>query len=184
MSNSLYRILTNPIASIRETSDPLAKLLRHIFADLDLKPITFNRLLDKYLDDPVNGIKPGDRAKRSSTRGNRIKEITNKKVTWDNFMKAMKILDPESMEVQIALNWGNDRITIHTIVIPMKNQSFEHMETLQTDQANLASSTTVVPPLQQSHWHGVRTSVKSDYKPEHSNITLTFDDSKKEQGDD
>lgn len=170
--NDLYRILTNPETAIRSTNHPLAKLLRHILADLQITPVMFDRLLNQYLDDPRNGVKPGDRSGRSSTRGNRIKEITKDNLTWENLMKALVILAPDMAELSLALHWPSGKITYHSISMVM-NQNMEPVEHETT--VNGQTVTANVPPALHSHWTGVKTGMTTAPDP-HTHVNYTYGD--------
>lgn len=182
MSNELYRILNNPQSSIRETNQPLAKLFRIILSDNNITAMQFNELLSAYLDNPAaSGVRPGDRNARSSTRGNRIKEITKKSITWDNFMKALMILDPDHVDFSVTLHWPSKKVTYHSIGMSMR-EDFAPVETETV--VNGQTITTNIPPVAQSHWSGTRTG--GGMVPNaHENVTYQFgEQSDKKKGDD
>lgn len=149
MSEKLNHILTNPETAIRSTNDPLARLWRNILADIGMSPIAFHERLAKYLDDPANGI---TKETRSSTRGNRLKELSRDKLTWDLIMKGLEILDPEHVDISVSLRWSKNHTTYHAIGIPMRPvEPTEHVV-----EADGQKVTMKIPPLSQGRWAGVK----------------------------
>ena len=176
MSNELSHILTNPETALRESQDPLARLWRLILADLKTNPITFHDLLNRWLDDPANGVPPGDSAKRSYVRGNTIRELTRPHMTWRVFMKGLSILGPEFVEIGINLRWSATRITYHTIGMPLKYHMLEESIEVKIDGKSIETS---IPPLSESRWHGVQTGMTVTPSP-HTHVTYEFKEPKQE----
>lgn len=120
MSKDLDRMLGSPNKGVREATGVLAKLYRQILADLDITPMKFNQLMEKYLQDPKNKIPP-DSKNRSSERGNLIKEMRRSDMTWKVFLKCIRFLSPVEMRFEVHLKWGDKKTTIHGVNMKIFN---------------------------------------------------------------
>ena len=72
--------------------------------------------MESYLNNPTNRV-PRSSKGRSSARGNLSKEILKSNMTWKNFEKAIKFLNPIKAEFSIKLHWKNGRVTNHHVVV-------------------------------------------------------------------
>lgn len=105
-----------------EASNTPSVLFRTLLFDLRLGATELNRLITNYLDDDANGIPPNGNV-RSSERGNIIKALAGEAMSWKTFMKALQILSPVEMELNLKLTWKNGRVTSHTTRSILRNET-------------------------------------------------------------
>jgi hypothetical protein len=94
----------------------LSRLFRKILSELNITPMVWNKLMQVYLNDNRNRIPRSSRG-RSSTRGNLNKELKKSNMTWSNFEKGMRFLNPLRSTFTVELQWLNGKITTHTFDI-------------------------------------------------------------------
>lgn len=99
---------------MEEANGILSKIFRQILSDLGIIPMKWNKLMNDYLNDPKNRV-PKDSRGKSSTRGNLNKELHKPDMTWSNFEKAIKFLNPIKAEFTIKLTWFGNKTTVHSI---------------------------------------------------------------------
>lgn len=101
--SNLYRMLERDTGSQTATPGPngvLSRLWRNILIERNVNGNMLNILLEKYVTNPRNHIRP-NRKDQISARGNLMKEISRPQMTWKVFCKAMKFLNIAKMEVII-----------------------------------------------------------------------------------
>jgi hypothetical protein len=83
----------------------LSLVFRKMLYDNDINISKWNRLMNRYLNDPTNRI-PKHSKGRSSVRGNLTKELMKPVMTWNNFFKGIKFLNPDKVELSfnVAIN--------------------------------------------------------------------------------
>lgn len=137
MSKDLVRMLNTPEKGVREAKGPLAKLFRQILADLNVTPMKFDNLMKKYVTDPRNSI-PQDGRSRSSARGNLVKVMQGPEMTWKNFMRCIRFLDPVEARFEVHLKWRNKTITVHgfTILISPEEEMSQGQVTKKQSNQN------------------------------------------------
>lgn len=112
--NALTTILHTPNRDIHNTNmNPLARLVRVVFADLNIKPNRFHMMLNKYLDDPMNGFHTPE--KRSSERGNIQKELAKPNITWKTVVKLVRVLNPKRIRLSLEFDWHDGKTTRHVV---------------------------------------------------------------------
>ena len=111
--NVLSEILYAPTKDINSMMNPLAKLVRMIFADLNIRPNRFFMMLNQYLNDPMNGFPTPE--KRSSERGNIQKELAKKQITFKTLVKLIRVLNAKRAGLTLTLEWHDGRVTQHSI---------------------------------------------------------------------
>ena len=77
----------------------------------------WNDLINKYLNDPRNGINIQDRDTKSSARGNITKELTRPEITWKVFCKGLRVINACKMELSIKLHLEDGTIIEHEDVL-------------------------------------------------------------------
>lgn len=107
---------------IDKSENLLTFLFRKILLELSIGPKVFTVLINDYLDNPHNGIgnKPKD---RYNHRGNLIKELGGNSMTFNLFMKALKVFGAIDVEFVVRLRRRNKRTgefvtTEHSIYVP------------------------------------------------------------------
>lgn len=123
-SKNLSHILSATNKRITEAKNPLARLYRQILSDLNVSSMAMNNMMAKYLADPRNRI-PNDPKRRSSERGNLMKELSKNSITWKVFEKGIRLLGPEEMTFEVHLKWNAKRITIHGLRIRIHDNAIE-----------------------------------------------------------
>jgi len=122
MSRELKRLLIADDKLIGETRDPLAALFRQILIDGKVTLIDFDRYVNKYIDDPKNGIKDKDNPKvRCTERGNIIQEILRPNMTWKVFAKNLRILPIVRGKFIIELEWELGITTHHAVNVNLSD---------------------------------------------------------------
>lgn len=109
-------ILNQDDKGVKDATGILSKIFRQVLADLGIIPMRWNVLMESYLNNPTNRV-PRSSKGRSSARGNLSKEILKSNMTWKNFEKAIKFLNPIKAEFSIKLHWKNGRVTNHHVVV-------------------------------------------------------------------
>lgn len=114
MSNKkMQDMLTDPDKKVNETVNVLARLIRQIFYDLGIDYPRLNRDINRFLNEQQQEVHRSTK-EQTRERGNLVKEICGDELTWKNFVKAIKVLNPISMEIQVTLKWRRTQ-TIHTV---------------------------------------------------------------------
>lgn len=94
----------------------LSTLFEDILDKEEVGPIKWGELMRQYLGNPRNRI-PRDSRKQSSARGNLNKELSKGNMTWRNFVKGVRFLNPLSATFTVTLTWPGNRKTIHEITL-------------------------------------------------------------------
>lgn len=111
-------ILNEPDKGMGRATGVLARLFRLILVENRIDIPRWSRLMDRYLDDPRNGI-PRNGKDRSSARGNLNKELRRETMTWKVFRKALQFLGPVSIRFEVHLTWANKVTSIHHLDMPL-----------------------------------------------------------------
>lgn len=99
-----------------KASGVLSLIFRKSLAEIGINATMWNKLMLRYLGDRRNRIPNNSRA-RSSTRGNLTKELSKSNMTWRNFEKSIRFLNPVEAIFSLRLTWHNGRTTVHEIVL-------------------------------------------------------------------
>jgi len=94
----------------------LSLVFRKTLAELGVNATMWNKLMLGYLGDKRNRIPNNSRA-RSSTRGNLTKELSKPNMTWRNFEKGIRFLNPIEAVFSLHLTWRNGKTSVHSIVL-------------------------------------------------------------------
>lgn len=97
---------------IRGPKNELSTLFEDILDQEEVGPIKWAELMNKYLQNPRNRI-PRDSRKQSSARGNLNKELSKGNMTWRNFVKGIRFLNPIKATFTVKLTWAGGRTTVH-----------------------------------------------------------------------
>lgn len=111
------RIFNSQTKEMGSATSILSKLFRIVIADLGVRYEDYNRLVNKWLDDPTYGV-PNDPKRRSTVRGNLNKEIVRSDMSFRVFLKALSCIGTESFKMTLAIKRkGSKKETIHDINI-------------------------------------------------------------------
>lgn len=107
-----------PARTRRFTPDKaLAHWFRIIYRNLNIEPMDFERYLNDYLEDPRNVPDP---SKISSERTNIIRALTDERMSWKTFMRALKILKVEHATLRIdTVRKGGTEYFAHPLHLDM-----------------------------------------------------------------
>lgn len=117
MSEDLNTILQSPSKEVHSARGVLAKVFRGICKDAGITPSVWHKLMQQFLNNPMNGIPAEDGKRRSSTRGNLNKAFSKEVMSWKTFMTALSFLSPVKAEFTLKLTWRNKRTTVHEIEV-------------------------------------------------------------------
>lgn len=100
-------------------ADDLCWFFRKAFNSIDLDPMSWNTLVEKWLNNPANGVYK-NKPEKSWERGNIRKHILDSNIfTWDTFVKAMSILGVDNANISVMLTKGGVKST-HTCNFKVK----------------------------------------------------------------
>lgn len=119
--NALTDILYTPKKDMDRPMNPLARMVRVIFSDLNVRPPKFYMMLNQWLNDPQNGFNQPE--KRSSERGNLQKELAKNSITWKTLSKLISVLNPKRVKLVLVFEWHDDSITSHEVVSTVVSSS-------------------------------------------------------------
>jgi hypothetical protein len=162
INNTNEALLTLDDKGISTAKGVLSMIFRKILADINLNPTTWSKLMKAYLDDPRNRVPQGSRA-RSSTRGNLNKELSKPKMTWQNFEKGIRFLNPVKARFIIKLTWRTHQTTTHEITIqhpPIETKSASHTHTASTRHA------VVEPPMTSQQFELLKRIATNPFDPQ------------------
>ena len=111
----------------------LSRLFRKILSDLNITPLVWNKMMNAYLDDPRNRVPRHSRG-RSSTRGNVNKELRKANMTWNNFEKGMRFLNPISSKFSVDLTWRSGKQSSHTLSMGEDNRILDAVTDPKDDE--------------------------------------------------
>lgn len=109
MKNDQDDIFDDPIGNIRLAQNAPAKLWRSLIPAFGVTPRMWNELMRRYLLDKGNGITP---SMQQYVKGNMLKGLSRRSVTWRTFMRGLRLLEADKVEVYIVVHRGNRR-TLH-----------------------------------------------------------------------
>lgn len=113
----IQRLLTSPDKRVGEASNVLSRLYRIVLAELNIGVERYHKLVSTWLNDPTSGIGKCP-SKRSSARGNLNKEILRADMSPNVFLKALRVINVEEVEITVSLRTkGSKTFTQHCIMI-------------------------------------------------------------------
>lgn len=115
-------ILEKDDKGVSRATGVLSLIFRRTLAELGVNATMWNRLMLGYLSDKRNRIPNNSRA-RSSTRGNLTKELSKPNMTWRNFEKGIKFLNPVEATFNLRMVWRTGAITHHSITLMGENRN-------------------------------------------------------------
>lgn len=143
----LSKILNSATKKVEESQGVLTRLFRQVMDDINMTPYTWQRHMQRYLNDPRNRISKNSK-QMSSARGNLVKELVRPDMTWKVFRKALSFLNPKSAKFTLTLEWHNGKSTVHEVVIHTSQLDVEDSELVKIpDNDNETSSGTPRPNM-------------------------------------
>lgn len=147
MSKEIDRLLAGLSGDPSKPTKPLnllAKLLRKIWADRAMTPMKWSQMLDRYTANPYNGVRQNPTS-IASARSNLMREMKREKITYDVFVKGIRMADPLAATFSVTLKWDDGTTTIHEIEMPMRGQADDDEE--DTDENLPSPHRQVVAPI-------------------------------------
>lgn len=120
----LTRMLEDPNKEIHKTYGAhglLSKLFRVMLKDMKVTGYRFSLLMEKYLNDPKNNV-PNNLKERTSNRGNTNKELSNPRMSWKVFAKAMSFLRLRGFRLTIEAWHPDGTTTIHSVDVNLMDE--------------------------------------------------------------
>lgn len=133
MSKNMNKLLTDSSKELDKSSNILDVLLRTIFSDLCVGVENWKRLTDQYYKSRLVRT-PRNAKDLSSDRNNFNRAIAKGGVTWNNFIRAVRILGAQRIDVSITLYWRNKKRTIH--ILKISNPISEIDDAIELDISN------------------------------------------------
>lgn len=112
MSDELRNITDSDTKQEEQALGILARLFRQLLhkgTGINVPDVKYSyalRLIEAWLKDPNNGV-PDDLKRRSSTRGNLIKEISRPDMTFRVFLKGIRWLRPQNVTFIVDLGYAH-----------------------------------------------------------------------------
>lgn len=94
-----------------------------IKSDLNLTDNDLITLLDNYLRSPKSRIATNN-VRRNSMKGNILKELDKENMTWGNFERFLKILDPEHVSFALVMYRKNKTRFTHLLKVTKPNSTY------------------------------------------------------------
>lgn len=85
----------------------LSAMFRKILIERNVGPAAWDRLMNRYMDDPTLEAR-GDTRKRSSLRSNMNASLNDNDMTIRTFLRGLAFLRPEKMCFSVSLAFGDD----------------------------------------------------------------------------
>jgi len=126
MSNNKKRMtmmLTERYQSVAQAKNVLSRLYRQISADLNVGPLSFDRLMKKFLDNPVNNI-PASGKDRSTARGNLSKQLCSDPMSFKTFLKGLRFLGANMVDFEVRIT-RKGVTTIHSLKLDLSSDMEE-----------------------------------------------------------
>src|SRR5699024_8483024 len=116
----LQNIMSSPDKRLGETNNALARLFRTILKDHQVGYDQFSKSITNYLNrEQMNA--PRSKKDQSREKGNLVKELSGNSLTFKNFIKGLRVLNPVSAELTITLKWRRGTETVHNIVMNIQD---------------------------------------------------------------
>jgi len=112
MTEELRNICDSDTKQEEQALGILARLFRQLLykgTGVNVPDVNYQvalRLIDAWLKDPANGV-PDDMKRRSSARGNLMKEIARPDMTFRVFLKGVRWLRPQDVTFTVDLGYAH-----------------------------------------------------------------------------
>lgn len=130
-SENLDDMLSSTDKGAEKATGALSRLFREILKDINIQPMAWSSLMERFLDDPRNRI-PRNGKDRSSARGNMNKELCRPTMTWKVFRKGLQFLGATSVRFEVHATWPNRSKTVTGINIQLAPSSHARDKTVST----------------------------------------------------
>ena len=112
--------MSSPDKRLGETNNALARLFRTILKDHQVGYDQFSKSITNYLNrEQMNA--PRSKKDQSREKGNLVKELSGNSLTFKNFIKGLRVLNPVSAELTVTLKWRRGAETVHSIVMNIQD---------------------------------------------------------------
>lgn len=133
MEDRNYELLSDPQRGVDRARDLLSAFYRQILKELNIKPFTWARLMERHMNNPR--VLLSARGKnRASYRGNLRRALLKDTMTWKVFERGILFLGPRGARFTIVLEWPDGRETVHETRIDLSNVELDEAEADAGDQ--------------------------------------------------
>lgn len=133
MSQQLKKLMESKDKEIRQSTNILDKLFRQLLKDLNITTISWNRLVTRYYHSRYCKT-PKNAKDLSSDRNNFNRALAKGSITWNNFIRACRIMGAVRIDVSITMHWRNKTRTVHTVEV--SNPLAELDDGIELDTSN------------------------------------------------
>lgn len=137
MSRELKTLLEDKDKKIPEAKTALSKLWRQILRDHNVGVARWNQLVQEFFRSKYSRTAKNTKD-IGQDRNNLSRAIAKDDVSWYNFMRALMILRPVTIKIDITLTWRNKKSTVHTVDIrnPVAELDVTPVDTPDTGDAS------------------------------------------------
>lgn len=114
MNKKLGRIFDAADRRVNETNHMLARLYRSILAKTQITVQEWDRLINRYYRSPYSKVRKNARD-ISSDKNNFNRAIAADKISWNNFFKAICIMGPVWIRIDVTMRFSNGEESTHTV---------------------------------------------------------------------
>lgn len=136
MSKDLKRIMDSSNKKINESVNILDNLFRQLLMDLNITAVPWNKLVSRYYKSRYQKS-PKSAKDLSSDRNNFNRALAKGGITWNNFIRACRIMGAVRIDVSIVMHWRNNTKTVHTIKVPNHLAEIDDAIGLDTSNFNV-----------------------------------------------
>lgn len=133
MSKNMNKMLSDGDKEVENSVNVLDALLRTILKDLNVGIEHWKKLTDQYYRSRLVRA-PRNAKDLSSDRNNFNRAIAKGSITWNNFIRAIRILGARRIDVSITMYWKNHKKTVH--VLKVSNPVAELDDAIELDISN------------------------------------------------
>ena len=108
------KILTGGIGSI------LSRLYRTILNDIGMEAGRYDALMQRYI---LKALQSANRNERAEARMGLSKELLKESMTWKTYIKGIEFLNVEKMELDLLLNYDENKVSRHILMVPCEEFS-------------------------------------------------------------
>lgn len=144
MSEDMHRLLSLHDKGIEEAKNAPARLLRSIFLELNMNPLAWDNAMREYLHHPRSGV-PDNPTKRSSERSNLNRALSKNRVTWRQFRKALRVMNPREVHYTFHLTWDDGIVHVNEPPTTIEYEPLSRSDELATIWKQLSTDLGISP---------------------------------------
>lgn len=113
MSKDFRALLKDEDKKTNESKSLLTTLFRKMLSDLDITPSRWNDLCNKYFRSGFSSVRKNSRDV-GNARNNLSRLVAADNISYNNFIRSIKILRPLKIKLTLELTWRNGLVTKHS----------------------------------------------------------------------